>query len=134
MGNFKAAFFVLFFFAVFFVKAEKKEFDHLVLQNLSTGHLKSLVEQGPGPFAQLLLKQKKINRKATAAILAFPFPFGIAAVHRIYLGCAPYIPIVYMSSLGGIFGLVPLIDFIMILRADDVEQFANSGKVFMWVD
>jgi len=55
-------------------------------------------------------------------------------LHRIYLGCSPYVPVVYMASLGGIFGLLPLIDFIVILTEKDVEHFANSGKVFMWVE
>lgn len=109
------------------------------LTNVSTARVVSESEflqiiERPGPLLKLLHKGAHLNRKATAAILAFPFPFGIVGLHRIYLGSAPYVPVVYIASLGGIFGLLPLIDFIVILTEKDVEQFANSGKVFMWVE
>jgi len=89
---------------------------------------------GPGPANAFFKKQARFSRKVNAAIYAFPFPFGIVGLHRIYLGCAPYVPVVYIASFGGIFGLLPLIDFVVILTEKDVEQFANSGKVFMWVE
>ena len=74
------------------------------------------------------------NRKLISAILAFPFPFGILGLHRIYLGTKPYMPFVYVGTLGGCFGILPLIDFICILIADDetLKSFANNPKVFMW--
>lgn len=92
------------------------------------------MEKGPGPATAFFKKHAKFSRKVNAAIYAFPFPFGIVGLHRIYLGCTPYIPVVYIASFGGIFGLLPLIDFVAILAEKDVERFANSGKVFMWVE
>jgi TM2 domain-containing membrane protein YozV len=107
--------------------------DTVWVQMLTTQQVEIVQASGPGPIVKLLHKKEKLNRKATAAILAFPFPFGIVGLHRIYLGCAPYIPIVYIGSLGGIFGIMPLIDFIVIVSADDINTYANSNKVFMWV-
>ncbi len=74
------------------------------------------------------------NKKAIAALLAFPFPFGILGLHRIYLGTKPYMPFAYMGTLGGCFGILPLIDFFSILMADDdaFKRFENNPKVFMW--
>ena len=74
------------------------------------------------------------NKKLISAILAFPFPFGILGLHRIYLGTKPYMPFVYVGTLGGCFGILPLIDFITILIADDeaFKGFENNPKVFMW--
>lgn len=66
-------------------------------------------------------------------MLAFPFPFGLVGLHRIYLGCAPYIPVVYIASLGGVFGILPLVDFFVVLAEKDLEKFTNSTEVFMWV-
>jgi TM2 domain-containing membrane protein YozV len=77
------------------------------------------------------------NRKVIGTLLAIPFPFGIIGMHRIYLGCPPWVPIVYLVSFGGCFGILPLIDCIMIATADDQkleEQYRNSKKLFMWVN
>lgn len=74
------------------------------------------------------------NKKLIAALLAFPFPCGIVGLHRIYLGCAPHVPVAYIATVGGGFGLLPLIDFIFLLRAKDLQPFIANGKVFMWGD
>lgn len=92
------------------------------------------LSERPTPLLQLFHKKQKKNRKLTAALLAFPFPFGIVGLHRIYLGCAPYVPVVYIASFGGIVGLLPLIDFYFILLEKDLKSFTNNKKVFMWVN
>jgi len=100
-------------------------------------HLEHSELSRPGPLWRIHAFKKRtvhLNRKLTAAALAFPFPFGIVGLHRIYLGCAPYIPVVYIASLGGVFGILPLIDCIVLLTEKDEYKYANSGKVFMWVD
>lgn len=75
------------------------------------------------------------NVKIIAAVLAFPFPFGMIGLHRIYLGTKPWVPIVYVCSLGGCFGVLPFIDFVVILLQDEegLKQYQNNDKVFMWV-
>ncbi|MGL5890223.1 MAG: TM2 domain-containing protein [Bacteroidia bacterium] len=75
------------------------------------------------------------NVKLIAAILAFPFPFGMIGLHRIYLGTKPWVPVVYVCTLGGCFGVLPFIDFIVILLQDEegLKQYQNNDKVFMWV-
>lgn len=88
----------------------------------------------PNPLLKRFRDKHKNTKKITAAILAFPLPFGIVGLHRIYLGCAPYVPVVYIATLGGAFGLLPLIDFCVILRDKTTEAFNNNKKVFMWVD
>ena len=113
--------------------AGKHSTDTVWVQMLTMQQVEIVQTAGPGPILKLLHKKEKLNRKATAAVLAFPFPFGIVGLHRIYLGCAPYIPIVYIGSLGGIFGIMPLIDFIVIVSAEDIDTYTNSNKVFMWV-
>ena len=87
----------------------------------------------PNPIFQLFKKKQKLNKKITAAVLAFPFPFGIVGLHRIYLGTKPYVPIAYIASLGGVFGILPFIDFCMITFNKDFDQYRDNGKVFMWI-
>jgi TM2 domain-containing membrane protein YozV len=77
---------------------------------------------------------KYYKKKWKAALLAFPLPFGVVGLHRVYLGTKPYVPIVYVATVGGVFGLLPLADFIAILtsKEEDLQNF-DSGKVFFWI-
>lgn len=93
-------------------------------------HLK---QKRPNPLLLLFKKKQRTNKKITAAILAFPFPFGIVGLHRIYLGTAPYVPVVYIASLGGVFGILPFIDFCVIALDKNLERYKENKKVFMWV-
>ncbi len=71
------------------------------------------------------------HRKLKAVLLAvFLGHFG---VHRIYLGTSPNVPVVYALTLGGGFGLLPLIDAIALIRSKDLDEFAESDQVFMWL-
>jgi TM2 domain-containing membrane protein YozV len=90
-------------------------------------------DDAPNPLFKLFRKKQKDNRRITAALLAFPFPFGIVGLHRIFLGTKPYVPVAYIASLGGIFGIIPLIDFFVICFDKDFEQYLNNPKVLMWV-
>ena len=74
------------------------------------------------------------SKKIIAAVLAFPLPFGILGLHRIFLGTKPYIPFAYLGTLGGCVGLLPLIDFIAILSAKEatLKLYENNPRVFMW--
>ena len=65
--------------------------------------------------------------------LPFPFPFGIVGLHRIYLGCAPHVPVAYIATVGGGFGLLPFIDFWVLLLSKDTDHFVNNAQVFMWL-
>lgn len=65
------------------------------------------------------------------AILLAVF-LGHFGVHRIYLGTSANVPVVYSLTLGGGFGLLPLMDIIAILTSDDLSEFANNDKVIMW--
>ncbi|MDI1355875.1 MAG: TM2 domain-containing protein [bacterium] len=88
----------------------------------------------PSPLLHLFRIKRSENRKVTAAILAFPFPFGIVGLHRIYMGTAPFVPVVYIATLGGVFGVLPFIDFWVIVFDKNQDKYLNNEKVFMWVE
>ncbi len=88
----------------------------------------------PNPILQLFKAKQKKNKKLIAAALAFPLPFGIVGLHRIYLGTAPYVPVVYIGTIGGGFGILPFIDFCILILDKDFERYNNNNKVFMWVN
>ena len=85
------------------------------------------------------LSQKKSStkenkkKKIVSAIFAFPFPFGFMGAHRVMLGTSPWVPVVYVATFGGCFGLLPLIDFCVITFSKDIEQYENNPHIFMWV-
>lgn len=88
----------------------------------------------PSPLLKYFNSKKKKNKKITAAVLAFPFPFGIVGLHRIYLGTAPYVPVVYIASMGGIFGVLPFVDFCILILDKEESRYIDNKKVFMWVE
>jgi TM2 domain-containing membrane protein YozV len=74
----------------------------------------------------------KKKHKLIAAILAFPFPFGVIGAHRLYLGTSAGAELVYLATYGGAFGILPFIDFVLILINKDVNAYAGKKGVFMW--
>jgi TM2 domain-containing membrane protein YozV len=92
-------------------------------------------EDSPNPFFKTLFKIRKgqTRSKTIAAALAFPLT-GITGIHRIYLGTKPYVPVVYIGTAGGCFGILPFIDFVVILVEKDISRYENNSKLFMWVD
>lgn len=78
------------------------------------------------------VSQKEVN-PTTAIILNFFL--GYFGVHRHYLGTAPGMWALYTFTLGGIFGIVDLIDFIMLIVGtvdNNISKYINNRKFFMW--
>jgi TM2 domain-containing membrane protein YozV len=73
------------------------------------------------------------NMRFIAALLAFPAPFGALGLHRIYLGTAPWVPVIYTVTLGGA-GVVALADFVYIIFCSDeeFEALKKNQNVFLW--
>lgn len=83
---------------------------------------------------QLFIKKDTLKQKKwVSALFAFPFPFGFMGAHRVMLGTKPWVPVVYVATFGGCFGLLPLIDFFVITFSKDISQFENNPNIFMWV-
>ena len=88
----------------------------------------------PNPIWAGFKKKKDNRKKIVAGILAFPLPFGVIGLHRIYLGCKPYVPFIYIGTLGGIFGVLPFIDFCVLILDKDIASYKNNPHVFMWIE
>lgn len=109
--------------------------DTLSWQEIACDSEELLMDKGPNPVMKLLRKKQRLNKRITAAVLAFPFPFGIVGLHRIYLGTRPYVPVAYVASLGGVFGILPFIDFcVIVFDRRHFEQYKDNGQVFMWLN
>ena len=69
------------------------------------------------------------------AIIAIVLDFflGEFGVHRFYLGTEVMTGVGYILTCGGIFGIVPLVDFfVLIINNKDISKYVNNPKFFMW--
>lgn len=94
------------------------------------------LKRAPAASADTLTQEEFRKEKFIAAVLSFPVPFGFTGMHRIYLGSDPWVPVVYLCTGGGGLGLLPLVDFIFILKSDreEFEKYLANPKLFMWVE
>jgi TM2 domain-containing membrane protein YozV len=76
------------------------------------------------------LGQRRENPRWVAAMLTVGL--GLFGVHRMYLGTDMKVPIIYVLTLGGGLGVLPMIDLLAILFTKDLEPYKDNGKVFMW--
>jgi TM2 domain-containing membrane protein YozV len=133
---------VLFFFSLLLHRqtacAMSVEIGDSTLVKIIALHIDSMACQNKNFFTDSLHQKKDTakeirKKKIVSAIFAFPFPFGFMGAHRIMLGTSPWVPVVYVATFGGCFGLLPLIDFFVITFSKDIEQYENNPHVFMWV-
>lgn len=70
----------------------------------------------------------------TTALL-LNFFLGYLGIHRLYLGTQTLTWVGYILTCGGIFGIVPLVDFItLIINKDNMSKYEDNPKFFMWAD
>jgi TM2 domain-containing membrane protein YozV len=73
-----------------------------------------------------------VDKSAPVALL-LDFFLGGFGVHRFYLGTELMTGCAYPLTCGGFFGVVPIIDFvILIINIEDISQFIDNPKFFMW--
>jgi hypothetical protein len=74
----------------------------------------------------------KANQNAWIAVI-LDLLIGGLAIHRVYLGGTPVLIIGYLLTFGGIFGLVPFIDLIvLIINNQDISKYIDNNAFFMW--
>ena len=71
--------------------------------------------------------------KDAAVALILDFFLGGFGIHRFYLGTEVMTGIGYILTCGGIFGIVPIVDFIeLIINYNDISRYVDNPKFFMW--
>jgi TM2 domain-containing membrane protein YozV len=75
------------------------------------------------------------NDKTFVAAILLNFFLGGLGIHRLYLGTATLTWVGYILTFCGIFGIVPLVDFIvLIIHNDDISPYVDNTKFFMWAN
>jgi TM2 domain-containing membrane protein YozV len=71
--------------------------------------------------------------KEASIALILDFFLGGLGVHRFYLGTEVLTGVGYILTCGGIFGIVPLVDFVvLIINYNDISRYVDNPKFFMW--
>lgn len=71
--------------------------------------------------------------KSALVAIILDFFIGGLGIHRIYLGTATFTWIGYILTCGGIFGLVPFVDLVVLaVNFGDVSKYEGNSKFFMW--
>lgn len=74
-----------------------------------------------------------VKSKSPLAAILLDFFLGGLGIHRFYLGTKVMTGVGYILTCGGIFGLIPLVDLIVLaVNYNDISQFVDNPKFFMW--
>ncbi|MBO7603249.1 MAG: TM2 domain-containing protein [Bacteroidales bacterium] len=71
-----------------------------------------------------------------AVALVLNFLLGGFGIHRHYMGTSPAMWAIYTFTFAGIFGIVPTVDLVMLIIGtinNDIGQYINNRKFFMWI-
>lgn len=75
------------------------------------------------------------SAKSAPVAIILDFFLGGLGIHRFYLGTELLTGLGYILTFGGIFGIVPLVDFIvLIINMDNISPYINNPKFFMWAN
>ena len=112
-------------------KVDDNAIDALV-ENAEEVFVLDVAEAAPAAANLPAVSQKEV-KPIVAVILNWLL--GGFGVHRHYMGTAPGMWALYTFTFAGIFGIVPLVDFIMLIIGtvdNDISRYINNRKFFMW--
>jgi len=73
------------------------------------------------------------KEKDAVVAIVLDFFLGGLGIHRFYLGTETLTGLGYILTCGGIFGIVPLVDLVvLIIDNEDISAYVNNPKFFMW--
>lgn len=126
--------------AILAISAAANAADYTINDDAIDALIEASVEVSPAiadlmpaaPAAATATISKGSDPIAAFIICTFLGGFG---VHRHYMGTRPFMWAIYTLTAGGIFGVVPLIDWVFLLVGvveDNIGQYCGNTKFFMW--
>ncbi|ADR23235.1 hypothetical protein MATR_29160 [Marivirga tractuosa] len=83
--------------------------------------------------AELFNQSASLNEKDPLVAILLDIFVGGLAVHRVYLGGKPTLILLYFITCGGIFGVLPLGDLIVLaINYDDISAYVGNDNFIMW--
>jgi len=130
--------YLLIFFTIVFssVRAENYQIDDKALdQVFSKAQTISITDLGAAtlPGFSDINSPAFSNEKDPLIALLLDLFLGGLGIHRFYLGTEPITGIAYILTCGGIFGIVPLVDLVVLaVNFHDISPYIDNPKFFMW--
>lgn len=112
-------------------KVDNNAIDALI-ENAEEVMVLDVAEAAPAAANLPTVSQKEVQ---PVVALILNFIVGGFGIHRHYMGTAPGMWALYTFTLGGIFGIVTFVDFIMLIIGtvdNDISRYINNRKFFMW--
>ncbi len=137
----RAIVFILLFVAVLSLKQvhassysiDEGAIDQLFASAIETSMISINANELGSVAADLSSSVVASKEKDAVVAIVLDFFLGGLGVHRFYLGTETLTGIGYILTCGGIFGIVPLIDFVvLIIDNKDISPYIDNPKFFMW--
>lgn len=131
---------IVLFVSVLFVKqanassysVNEQAIDQLFENAIETSMI-SIHATEPSAAASNASSTVMAKEKDAVVAIVLDFFLGGLGIHRFYLGTETLTGLGYILTCGGIFGIVPLVDFIvLIIDRNDISAYINNPKFFMW--
>ena len=104
----------------------------VLFEKASTTIMMNLNDMSSNMMATTTLNST-VKAKDPIVAIILDFFLGGLGVHRFYLGTKVMTGVGYILTCGGFFGLMPLVDLIVLaINYDDISQFVDNPKFFMW--
>ena len=119
----------------FSANAANYRVDDNAIDNIIENATEVVVLDVAAPAAAALPAFESSDANATTALILNIF-LGWCGIHRHYMGTAPGMWALYFFTVSGIFGIVPFVDFIMLIISvvdgGNISKYVNNRKFFMW--
>lgn len=112
-------------------KVDDNAIDALI-ENAEEVFVLDIAEAVPVAANLPTVSQKEVQ---PAVALVLNLLLGGFGVHRHYMGTAPAMWAIYTFTFGGIFGIVPTVDLVMLIIGtidNNISRYINNRKFFMW--
>lgn len=108
--------------------------DSAVEEVLSKGvEMNSSFSLDANSTAELFSQSATLNEKDPLVAILLDIFVGGLAIHRVYLGGKPTLILLYFITCGGIFGVLPLGDLIVLaVNYDDISAYVGNDNFIMW--
>ncbi len=117
-------------------KIDEAAFDAVIENATAVSPLAMMAETPASLPASVPATAVVSSSKSPAAAILLTFFLGGFGIHRHYMGTRPWMWAIYTFTVGGIFGVVPFVDFIVELVAlvDDhsIARYCGNTSFFMW--
>ena len=112
-------------------KVDDSAIDALI-ENAEEVFVLDIAEAVPVAANLPTVSQKEVQ---PAVALVLNLLLGGFGVHRHFMFTAPAMSAIYTFTFGGIFGIVPTVDLVMLIIGtidNNISRYINNRKFFMW--